>query len=161
MGPHALMPGMSFTTPKQGEFKWEDIEEEPGRMIVLERLGKIDKQVGIYEQVGSMGSVKRAFCRSLCLPDKNLPLDLTGTSPLSVEIFKLRHTSFYNPKCRSNIERSSADEQGCRYLLRQNKIFKGFIWSLLFKLRQRSFYRSLCLPDRHHHLDLTCTTTCV
>ena len=26
----------------------------------------------------------------------------------------------------TNIERSSAEELGCRYLLRQNKIFKGF-----------------------------------
>jgi len=37
----------------------------------------------------------------------------------------------------TNIERSSAEELGCRYLLRQNKIFKGFSPpNGFFKLRQ-------------------------
>ena len=54
MGPHALPQGCQVPHPSKENLRREDNEEEPGRVRVLEMLGKIDEQVGIYEQVGSM-----------------------------------------------------------------------------------------------------------
>ena len=49
MGPHALRQGCQVS---HYHTHAEDKEEEPGRVTVLELLGKIDERVRIYEQVG-------------------------------------------------------------------------------------------------------------
>ena len=47
-------PGMSVPCPSKETLRREDKDEEPGRVTMLEMLGKIHEQVGIYEQVGRM-----------------------------------------------------------------------------------------------------------